>query len=326
MINKIVYIFWRISMFCKKCGKEISENAKFCQYCGESIGIKNKYIVKHLGDNRKNIIENKEDYGIDSIEGNSEKIRKQKYMRSFDSKLTKKIPKKILALIGGLIVAIILFIILRIVNSGEYLLEGDWVLISNDYENNMPQHMELEKNGDASIDNVFGDFEADSDKQQLVLNGQVYEYFIQENLLFVEEYAANIGNGDVGIYLNKEKATAEEIRIYDYAVEQYDILDFEEYLKGDWYEGWDKMEGSVDVDIFLDATDEKFSLKEDETGVRLSYRLKVPEHNDNAKFVIDGNVVKIDNLNAFKVIPLSETAAYFYCYAGQEMIRLDKLE
>ncbi|MFR8038801.1 MAG: hypothetical protein ACLU5E_02355 [Anaerovoracaceae bacterium] len=226
----------------------------------------------------------------------------------------------------GIMIAIMLFIILKIANSDEYLLEGNWVLISNDYGNNMPQHIELERNGDASIDNVYGNFEADSDTQQLVLNGQAYGYCIKENLLYVEEYASNIGNGDVGIYLNKEKATEEEIQIYDYSIEQYDVLDFEEYLKGNWYEGWDRMEGSIDVDIFLDATDELFSLEEDETGTRLSYRLKVPEHSDNVRFEIDGNVIKIDGLNAFKVIPISETAAYFYCYAGQEMVRLDKLE
>ena len=69
-------------------------------------------------------------------------------------------------------IAIMLFIILKIANSDEYLLEGNWVLISNDYGNNMPQHIELERNGDASIDNVYGNFEADSDTQQLVLNGQ----------------------------------------------------------------------------------------------------------------------------------------------------------
>ena len=34
-------------MFCSKCGKEIEDNAKFCQYCGHEVGtskIDNKII------------------------------------------------------------------------------------------------------------------------------------------------------------------------------------------------------------------------------------------------------------------------------------------
>ena len=81
-------------MFCKKCGKEISEDAKFCHYCGERIDIKNKYIVKRLGDNTKNIIKNKESYGIDNIECSAEKIHKQKYMGGFNFEISKKMLRK----------------------------------------------------------------------------------------------------------------------------------------------------------------------------------------------------------------------------------------
>lgn len=34
-------------MFCSNCGKEISDNAKFCQYCGYSFNVENDFKIQN---------------------------------------------------------------------------------------------------------------------------------------------------------------------------------------------------------------------------------------------------------------------------------------
>ena len=41
-------------MFCSNCGKEIDDNAKFCQYCGISFSEKNNTISKENNKNQNN--------------------------------------------------------------------------------------------------------------------------------------------------------------------------------------------------------------------------------------------------------------------------------
>lgn len=86
-------------MFCKNCGKEIDDNAKFCMYCGSTIHEENKEENKEENDKVNKILED---------------INKGTKMDS-----NKKLLKIVSAI--GVIVAIIILAILMINNSGVNL-------------------------------------------------------------------------------------------------------------------------------------------------------------------------------------------------------------
>lgn len=44
-------------MFCSKCGKELSDSAKFCNFCGNKIANANEKVVENVNNNNNQIIE-----------------------------------------------------------------------------------------------------------------------------------------------------------------------------------------------------------------------------------------------------------------------------
>ena len=152
-----------------------------------------------------------------------------------------------------------------------------------------------------------------------------YEYEINGNMLILMEYDSDTGNGDVGMYLNFDKATEEEKEMYYYALDIYNDLSLNDYLmEGSWYENeYSNLEELNDFSLSMLS---KFYLYEDEDGnEHMSSRLSYPETDEDTGDDINGSLITIGGLNAFRIIPIDDDRAYFYCYADGKLTELQRI-
>lgn len=301
-------------MFCEQCGKEIADGVKYCRYCGASIksgtsnGVQNDIPINEVRNDT-----------------HSEKVKASK-----KSGL-------IYGLLGfaGLILIVIGIIYFATVNtSGAGDLAAEWVLMSGNEEDSydedrsgFPSYMAIHKDKTIAYGDTTGEYKLSYTDRSLSINdGEfLYEYKLSDdgNLLYFMEYGSDSGNGDAGIYINRDKATNEELSAYEYATTAYDDMDIEEYLTGYWYDTDDVMIAADDEFSQSMASDFSISV-DDDGGKHLSYNLPIPEVEEDATFSVDGNLITVGGLNVYRVIPIGEKKAYFFCYADSSLRNMGK--
>ena len=345
-------------MFCDKCGKEIPDGVKFCRYCGstveadesisesESTGdIKEPKVSEQTkvsesaADAEANVCDeytaDKADSEEDVDEDKTANVG-DKVSAEFQGWQKKFLAKPVLVVIAVSIVIVIGTVIIgRVSFTNQF--KGTWSLMSGNYtcedeENisSMPSSIEISGGGKVSVDGYSGEYDLDMSSETITISAgpyyRVYNYILENDMLYLLSADSETGTGDVGIYLNYEDATDEHQEYYDYAISSYDDIDLYEYLDGKWIdEDGPGIEGVYNEDGSAAEYFSKFSLYYDEElpGTRISYGLPAPEH-ASEYFERDGNLIKIGELNAFRVIPISNDAAYFFCYADSSMYELKR--
>mgnify|MGYP004466731593 CR=1 FL=1 len=332
-------------MFCDKCGKEIPDSANFCRYCGSTVEA-NEIISESesTGDIKEPKVSEQTEVSESaaSAEANvcdedtsdkadsEEDVDEDKTANSEDelSAEFQGWQKKFLAKLALVGIAVIIVIVIGTVIIGRVSFtsqfKGTWSLMSGnytcEYEENisrMPSYIEISGWGNkVTVDGYSGEYDLDENSETITFitgtYNYCYNYIVEDDILYLLGYGSEEGTGDVGIYLNYADASDEHKEYYDYAVNTYSDIDLYEFLEGDWnavndgYEHFKMYDG-------------------DDSRTWISYSLAVPE-NDGDHYEIDGNLIKVDGgeLNAFRVIPISNDAAYFFCYADSSMYELKR--
>ncbi len=334
-------------MFCDKCGKEIPDSANFCRYCGNSIEADEIIGKSESTGFLEETISAEQTQFIDSAAGSKESVCDEaavdkaasgagiddgKAVNSGDKSNEKynNIRKKTLERIDYICIACfaaLIFFVIGVIVIGKVnftnQFKGTWSLMSGNYtcedeENisSMPSYIEISGGGKASVDGYSGEYELDRDSETITLTAgpycYSYDYIVEDSMLYLLSYGSEDGTGDAGIYLNYADATDEQQEYYDYAASVYSDIDLYEFLKGDWNEVNDGYEHFKMYD-------------KDGSGTWINYSLAVPE-NDEEYYEIDGNLIKLggEKINAFRVIPVSSDAAYFFCYADSSIYELQR--
>lgn len=317
-------------MFCEQCGKEVAENAKFCKYCGAPVeGEASKAANETPAKPEKDPVKKAEPA---AEQGSAPKVD--------TTSRKKEEPKKSKLLYGllglaGLVLVIIGIVYFATVNTtGAGDLAGEWNLMSGNEEEDsyyedtsgFPSYVDIHKDKTIAFGEVTGEYKLSYTEKSLSINdGEfLYEYkvFDDGNLLYLMEYGSDSGNGDAGIYINLDKATDEEIEAYEYAMDAYDSLDIQEYLTGYWYDT-DGVVTAAD-DEFSQQINSDFAIYEDDNGKHMSYSLPIPDAGEDATFSVEGNLITHGELNAYRIIPIGEKKAYFFCYADSTLRTLKK--
>lgn len=97
--------------FCKKCGAELAEDAKFCNICGEMCNAAKKFQDSRKSNETEQNIEN----AATVYEENSNTSRQENSNEISGGKRNKKLSKKGAVIIGAIVIAILIPIIVSVI-------------------------------------------------------------------------------------------------------------------------------------------------------------------------------------------------------------------
>lgn len=299
-------------MFCDKCGKETPDDAKFCIQCGAAVKNVDVDEVPNTGS-----------------EQNEKPQQKRKRKITMD------------AIVFAIMGVVLIIMALYIYHSKVGVFKGTWELMSGNETSEVeagsvmiPSYIEIGRWGRATLDGYSGEYDIDRKNEVISFNAgpycYSYDYIIKEHMLYLMEHGSEKGEGDVGIYLNYDKASDEQQEYYDYAVSIYDYINGDDYLEGHW-------SGVLESGFTKDSYDKymqsealfgyPFSMYESDDGTHISLGLERPDYPEGSSYEISGNLIKVGGLNVIRFIPISDDTAYFFSYADSslhELLHIDE--